>query len=61
MAALNIATTGLTLKGHFDPKWVDALFQPFGSPSSMSMFMMKDFMELDNEVIFLSNRWIWYE
>jgi hypothetical protein len=50
----------LTLEGQFDPKRVDAIFQPFRSPSSVSMFTMKHFLEVDNEVILLSNSWIWY-
>jgi hypothetical protein len=32
----------------------------FGDPSSVILFTMKHFLEVDNEVILLSNGWIWY-
>jgi hypothetical protein len=50
----------LTLEGQFDPKWVNAIFLPCTSPSLVSLFTMKQFMEVDNEVNLLSNSWIWY-
>jgi hypothetical protein len=49
----------LTLEGQFDPKRVDAIFYSFRSPSSASLFTMKHFLEIDNEVILLSNSWMW--
>ena len=45
----------LILEGQFDPKWVDAIFQPFRSPPSVSVVTMKHFLEVDYEVILLSN------
>jgi hypothetical protein len=50
----------LAPKGHFDPKRVDALFLRFQIFMSMSLFTMKHFLEVDNEVILLFNGWIWY-
>jgi hypothetical protein len=50
----------LTLEGQFDPKQVDAIFQPFRSLSFLSLFTMKHFLEVDNEVILVSNGWIWF-
>jgi hypothetical protein len=49
-----MATLSLILKGQFDPKWVDAIFQPRSTPS-VSLFIMKHFLEVDNEVVLLSN------
>jgi hypothetical protein len=48
------------MEGQFDPEQVDAIFQPFTSPSLVSLFTMKHFLEVDDEVILLSNGWIWY-
>jgi hypothetical protein len=48
------------LEGQFDPKQVDAIFYPFRSHSLVSLFTMNHFLEVDNEVILLSNGWIWY-
>jgi hypothetical protein len=48
------------LEGQFDPKWIDAIFLPSKSPSLVSVFAMKHFLGVDNEVILLSNSWIWY-
>jgi hypothetical protein len=55
-----ISTLRLTLEGQFDPKRVAAIFQPFRSPSLVSSFTTKHFLKVDNEVIPLSNGWIWY-
>jgi hypothetical protein len=52
--------TNLTLEGQFDPKRVGAIFQPYRSPSLVSLFSMKHFLEVDNEVFLLSNGRIWY-
>jgi hypothetical protein len=57
---LGISINQLTLEGQFGPKRVNAIFKPFISPSSVSLFTMKHFLEVDNEVILLSNGWIWY-
>jgi hypothetical protein len=35
-------------------------FYSFRSSSSMNLFTMKHFLEVDYEVILLSNGWIWY-
>jgi hypothetical protein len=45
--------SNLIPEGQFDPKRVNAIFQPSRSPSSASLFAIKHFMEVDNEVIFL--------
>ena len=45
--------SSLTLEAEFDPKWVHASFEPFRSPSSVSLFTMKYFLEVDNEAIHL--------
>jgi hypothetical protein len=58
--ALSITSIYLILEGQFALKWIDAIFWPFRFPSSVSLFTMKYFMEIDNEVILLSNDWIWY-
>jgi hypothetical protein len=55
-----LGTSTLIMEGKFDPKWVDAIFLPSRSPSSLSLFTMKHFLEVDNEFILLSNDWIWY-
>jgi hypothetical protein len=55
-----LSTLRLTLEGQFDQKRVDAIFQTFRSPSLVCLFTMKHFLEVDNEVILLSNGWIWY-
>jgi hypothetical protein len=47
------------MEGQFDPKRVDAIFQPFRSPSLVSLFTMKHILEVDNKVV-LSNGRIWY-
>jgi hypothetical protein len=39
----------LTLEGQFDPKWVDAISLFY--VDKISLFTMKHFMEVDNEVI----------
>jgi hypothetical protein len=38
------------LEGQFDPKRVNAIFQPFKPPSLVSLFNMKHFLEEDNEL-----------
>jgi hypothetical protein len=36
------------------------IIQPFRSPSLVSLFSMKHFLEVDNKVFLLSKGWIWY-
>ena len=48
------------MEGQFNAKWVDSTFKPFIALLLVSLFTMKHLMEVDNEVIFLSNNWIWY-
>jgi hypothetical protein len=45
----------LTMERQFNPKWVEVLFLPFKSPSLVSLFTMKHFPKVDNEVITLFN------
>jgi hypothetical protein len=50
----------LTPKGQFYPIHVDAIILPSISPSSMSLYTTKHFLEVNDEVVILSNGWIWY-